>query len=131
MAVSRAFSRVPMRRAACLSERAPLRLARSRSSQTGDFVIAVDGVKVRIELDGMFGFTSSVCFWPGFSTRAVDHDRPFLSPTGYRSFLGVYADPVPGMMPDEFTRKVVESYVARDLKGRLVAIEPRYRATAA
>jgi len=50
-------------------------------------------MRARIELDGIFGITGSICFWPGFSARAVDYDRPFLSQTGYRSFLGIYADP--------------------------------------
>ena len=56
----------------------------------------------------------------------MDYDRPFLSETGYRSFLGIYADPVPGMLPDEFAHEVVQSYVARALKGKLLAIAPDY-----
>jgi hypothetical protein len=59
--------------------------------------------------------------------RAVEFNRPFLSTTGYRSFLGVQGDPVPGLSPDEFTRRVIESYIANDLKGRLVPIEPKHR----
>ena len=34
--------------------------------QTGDFIITVDGMRVRIELDGMFGIGFG--FWPGFSS---------------------------------------------------------------
>ncbi len=56
--------------------------------------------------------SSCAFYWPAFSARAVEFDRPFLSTTGYRSFLGVQGDPVPGLSPDEFTRRVVESYYA-------------------
>lgn len=95
--------------------------------QIGSYSIDVDNLKVHIELDGIFGTGSCAFYWPGFSARAVAFDRPFLSPTGYRSFLGVQGDPVPGLSPDEFTRRVIESYIANDLKGRLVPIEPKYR----
>jgi hypothetical protein len=95
--------------------------------QTGEFMIDVDGMKVRIELEGVFGIGGGFCFWPGFAARAVDHDRPFLSNTGYRSFFGIGADPVPGLTPDAFAAKVIAAHVAHRLKGRLVAIEPRYR----
>lgn len=94
---------------------------------TGEFTVTSGEMRVRIELDGMFGIGTSTGFWPGFSAHAVDPDRPFLSETGYRSFLGIYAAPVSGLLPDEFALKVIETHVARDLKGRLLAIEPRYR----
>lgn len=84
-------------------------------------------MKVRIELEGVFGIASSVVFWPGFSARAVEYDRPFLSETGYRSFLGLRGNPVPGYKPDEFVARVLRSYVGETLKGRLVPIEERYR----
>ena len=95
--------------------------------QTGDFIITVDDMRVRIELEGMFGLTARFSFWPGFIARAVDCDQPFLSPTGYRSFLGIHAEPQAGLTPDAFTREVIASYVERELKGRLVDIEERYR----
>lgn len=95
--------------------------------QTGDFIITVDAMQVRIELDGMFGIGARHSFWPGFSAHAVDYDRPFLSETGYRSFLGIHADPVPGLTPDEFVRKVVTAYIERDLNGKLVTIDEKHR----
>jgi hypothetical protein len=95
--------------------------------QKGDFIIEVNGMQVRIEMEGMFGIGSSFQFWPGFSVHAVDWHRPFLSPTGYRSFLGVHADLVPGITPDLFTRTAIGTYVQRELKGRLVAINSEYR----
>ncbi|MEW8461633.1 MAG: hypothetical protein AB2653_15100 [Candidatus Thiodiazotropha endolucinida] len=95
--------------------------------QIGSYAINVSDLKVHIALDGIFGIGGSTFYWPGFSTRAVECDRPFLSSTGYRSFLGVQGDPVPGLSPDTFTRRVIESYIAHDLKGSLVSIEPKYR----
>ncbi len=93
--------------------------------QHGSFVVTIDSMRVRIELDGFFGIGGRYKFWPGFSARAVDFDRPFLSATGYRSFLGIHADPVPGLTPDAFTCKMIAGYVERELKGKLVAIVPR------
>jgi len=96
--------------------------------QTGSFLIELRGMRVRVEMEGVFGVGSGVCFWPGFAARAVDLDRPFLSRTGYRSFLGIHADPQPGLTPGGFVSQVMQAYVARDRKGRLVPIEARYRA---
>lgn len=95
--------------------------------QIGSFAIDVGDLKVHIALDGIFGISSCVFYWPAFSARAVEFGRPFLSSTGYRSFLGVQGDPVPGLSPDAFTRRVIDSYIAHDLKGSLVPIEPKYR----
>lgn len=95
--------------------------------QEGDFVITVGSMRVRIELDGMFGIGCGFCFWPGFAAHAVDCDRPFISETGYRSFLGIHAEPAPGFIPDAFAGKIIAAHVARELKGKLVAISPRYR----
>lgn len=95
--------------------------------QLGSYAIDVGDLKVHIELDGIFGISSCAFYWPAFSARAVEFDKPFLSTTGYRSFLGVQGDPVSGLSPDEFTRRVIESYIANELKGLLVPIEPEYR----
>jgi hypothetical protein len=95
--------------------------------QTESFIVDLRGMRVRVEMEGVFGTGSGVCFWPGFAARAVDLGRPFLSPTGYRSFLGIHADPQPGLTPGGFALRVIEAHVARELKGRLVPIEARYR----
>jgi hypothetical protein len=95
--------------------------------QAGDFIVAVDTMRVRIELKGMFGIGSTSCLFPGFYARAVDMDRPFLSETGFRSFLGLYGDPVPGLTPEAFVRAVIAAHVRRELKGRPRPIEPHYR----
>jgi hypothetical protein len=47
----------------------------------------VDGLPVRIQQDGMFGFGMMSRPYSGFPAHAVDYQRPFLSETGYRSFL--------------------------------------------
>ncbi|MCB9959714.1 MAG: hypothetical protein H6843_14045 [Rhodospirillaceae bacterium] len=94
--------------------------------QTGNFEIPVCGARVRIELEGVFGIGTGFGYWPGFSAHAVDPAAPFVSPTGYRSFLGQYAGPVPGLTPDQFAARSVENYVADALKGCLVAIKREY-----
>jgi hypothetical protein len=94
--------------------------------QEGDFLITMETMRVRIVMNGVFGIASSTCYWPGFGAYAVDQDRPFLSETGYRSFLGIHADPAPGLTTEEFARKVIEIYVAQELKGKLRAIKPQY-----
>lgn len=95
--------------------------------QTGGFIAAVGSMRVRIEMEGMFGIGSGYGFWPGFSAHAVDFDRPFLSETGYRSFLGLCAAPQRGLTPDLFAREVIASYVKRELNGCLVSIAGTYR----
>lgn len=95
--------------------------------QAGEFIVTVGAMRVRIEMHGMFGVGSTFCLFPGFSAHAVDRDRPFLSETGFRSFIGVSGDLVPGLTPEDFARAVIATYVKRELKGRLKAIEPRHR----
>ena len=95
--------------------------------QTGDFIVTVSGMAVQIELDGFFGIGATHCFWPGFAAYAVDYDRPFLSETGYRSFLGIHADPAPGLSPDEFVCKVIAAHIERELKRKPVVIAPCWR----
>jgi hypothetical protein len=95
--------------------------------QSGVFIVTVDAMRVRVEMSGIFGIAARFIYWPGFSANVVDETRPFLSETGYRSFLGIGAEPVPSLLPDEFCRKVIGAYVAHELKGKLVAIDTRYR----
>lgn len=95
--------------------------------QQGSFIIEVNDMRTRIALDGLFGIAGSAQFWPGFAAHAVDPDRPFISETGYRSFLGIYAGPVPDLTPDAFTAKVIAAHIERELKGRLRSIAPQYR----
>lgn len=95
--------------------------------QQGSFIVTVSGAGVRITMDGIFGIGSSSGYWPGFAAHAVDRDRPFISATGYRSFLGIHAEPAAGMTPDTFAAETLAAYVAKELKGRLVAVAPQCR----
>lgn len=95
--------------------------------QTGDFIITVGDMLVRIEMDGMFGIGARHTLWSGFSAHSVELDRPFLSETGYRSFLGIYAAPQPGLTPDLFAQQVIAVHIERELNGKLVAIAQKYR----
>ena len=89
--------------------------------QDGRFTIEVAGIPILIELHGMFGLGGPL---PGFEARAVDLTRPFISDTGYRSFLGYRCDPVRGMTTADFAARVIAAHIAGELKGRLVAIRP-------
>jgi hypothetical protein len=95
--------------------------------QSGYFIIEAAGMRVRIALEGVFGIGCGTCFWPGFGAYAVDANAPFLSHTGYRSFLGLHGDPVPGFTPETFIAAIIGQYVERDLKGKLVSIGEEYR----
>lgn len=90
--------------------------------QAGSFVLSVDGMLVHVETDGLYDIGMSVMFYPGFSVRAVDRDQPFISETGYRSFYGLHAEPVPDMAFDEFVTEVIRNHIRHLLKGKLVAI---------
>ena len=68
--------------------------------QTGQFTINMGTMPVRIEQDGMFGVGAMHMTWPGFSAHAVDYQKPFISETGFRSFIGCHADMLPGITPD-------------------------------
>jgi hypothetical protein len=95
--------------------------------QQGSFEILVGNIRVRIEMDGMFGIGAAYMSWPGFSAHAVEYGKPFLSETGYRSFLGLHGELLAGETPDAFAFRAVSSHVARELKGRLLTIEHKYR----
>jgi hypothetical protein len=75
-----------------------------------------------------FGIGSTFCLFPCFYARAVDLDRPFLSETGFRSFLDVSGQLVPGLTTEDFAREAIAAHVRQELKGRLLPIEARQRA---
>jgi hypothetical protein len=56
----------------------------------------------------------------------VDYQRPFISETGYWSFVGCHADVVPGITPDLFAAEMVKAYIDRECKGKLRKIERSY-----
>jgi hypothetical protein len=86
--------------------------------QEGSFTIDVNGMKIRIEQDGMFGTGTGSMFWPGFGAHAVDYDKPFLSETGYRSFHGAQGSAAPGITPDRYAEEMIRAYMQRECKGR-------------
>ena len=94
--------------------------------QQGAFIVEIGSMKVRMKMDGIFGIAGAHCYWPGFSAHAVEFGKPFLSETGYRSFLGIYAEPQPGISPMEFVEQVLTGYVEGELKGKLLPIAKRY-----
>jgi hypothetical protein len=94
--------------------------------QTGEFTINVGQMPVLIKQDGMFGIGASHMLWPGFGAHAVDYQKPFLSETGYRSFIGCHADMVPGTTPDAFAQEIIQAYVASECKGKQRKIERGY-----
>jgi len=49
--------------------------------------------------------------WLGFSARAVEFDKPFLSETGYRSFIAISGELEAGFTPDRFAGEVISAYV--------------------
>jgi len=95
--------------------------------QSGTFVLVRGAIRVRIEMEGMFGIGARFMSWQGFSAHAVDWDKPFLSETGYRSFLGIASALEPGHTPDSFCAAIIEAHVMRALKGKLRMIAPRCR----
>jgi hypothetical protein len=92
--------------------------------QAGWFEIAYKGMRVGIEMDGLYGIGASHMSWIGFSAHALDCDKPFLSDTGYRSFLGVGGALRPGYTPETFAASIIAAYIEHDLKGRLRKIVP-------
>jgi hypothetical protein len=95
--------------------------------QSGAFEITCDGMRVLIDMQGVFGIGATSMAWLGFAAHAVEWDKPFLSETGYRSFLGVGGILQPGFTPDTFASGIVAAHVRHELKGRLLSIKPEYR----
>lgn len=83
-------------------------------------VVLADGMRVGVETDGVMG----MCADRGFSASAnvVDLDAPFLSETGYRSFLGLTQWPDADEEPASYWRRCFEAHVAGELKGKPVRI---------
>jgi hypothetical protein len=94
--------------------------------QSGSFIIECAGMRVRIAMDGLFGIPWHSS-WMGFAAYAVDWDAPFLSETGYRSFLGVGGPLTPGHTPETFAAAVIAAHVRSELKGKLRKITSQWR----
>ena len=90
--------------------------------QDGTFDISAFGTECRVAFRGMFGIGATAMPYLGFEVRAVDIAQPFISGTGYRSFLGCSVSPQDGMTPKDFASKVIAHHVESELKGKLVQL---------
>lgn len=94
--------------------------------QDGRFTLHVSGIPISVHMSGMFGVCATSMRYAGFGVQAVDFSRPFLSQTGFRSFMGASVSDEPGLTPERFTEGVVAHFIDHDLRGRLVWIEDRF-----
>ncbi len=99
--------------------------------QLGSFIVTLGDqdpksgftMRVRVELAGLQSIgCCDRSFFLGFSAHAVDLDLPFLSGTGYRSFLGFWPNPVAGIYPDQFVKGVMMAHIDQELRGKPVAV---------
>lgn len=94
--------------------------------QDGRFVTEAKEMQFAVEMHGMFSIGATSMPYLGFSARATDPSKPFLSETGYRSFLGVTVSPEDGMTTERFVQRVVTAYVDTKLNGKLLRVDPNY-----
>lgn len=94
--------------------------------QDGRFVTEAMGMQIAVEMGGMFNIGATSTPFSGFSVCACDPSRPFLSETGYRSFLGVTVSPENGMTTERFVQRVVAAHVGIALNGKLLRVDPKY-----
>jgi hypothetical protein len=93
--------------------------------QTGNFIVEPQpDLRVRIEMDGIFGIAADPI--PGFSAHVVEPQKRFISPTGYRSFLGLDLS-TPGTAVDGFVCEAIRAYIRDSLNGRLLRLDEPYR----
>lgn len=93
--------------------------------QTGNFIVEPQPkLLVRIQMDGMFGIGADPI--PGFSAHVVHPDKKFISPTGYRSFLGLNLS-TPEITIDVFVCEIIRAHIRVQLKGRLHFLDDKYR----
>ena len=90
--------------------------------QDGCFALRIAGMDVSASMHGMFGIGARWSLSPGFEVRAVDQAKPFLSETGYRSFLGLSMPPNTSESVPDYVRRAIELYVKRELGGKLMPI---------
>ena len=90
--------------------------------QDGAFEVSIAGANCAVTFHGMFGIGATAMPYLGFEVRALDKSQPFISGTGYRSFLGCSVSPQDGMTPKDFALRIVSHHVEAELKGKLVQI---------
>lgn len=96
--------------------------------QSGEFEMSVAGCAIRFEVEGLYGITPLDA-----SAHAVHWDQPFISETGYRSFLCGHIElGSPGITVDVYLHGVVKAYIEKELKkGKLLEIRQECRDRAA
>jgi len=80
-------------------------------------------VAVRVDLEGMFGLASSWSAFPGFAAHVDDRSKPFISETGFRSFLIGRTDLTPGMTAADFVSRVIGDHIRTELKNSLFMVK--------
>lgn len=89
--------------------------------QSGKFLLPAFNAAAKVS--GMLGLFATHMQGMAFEVYAADNTKPFLSETGYRSFLGQSA-PVPkGSTVDVWVAATVQMHINKELKGRLKRVE--------
>jgi hypothetical protein len=91
----------------------------------GDAGILAGPEAVGCRLDGVFGIGATALEFPGFTAHVADRDAPFLSDTGFRSFLGFTMPMTPGMTVESYIREAITHQVKTELKGQLGRVKAR------
>ena len=94
--------------------------------QPGDFVLDVCGMRVRIEVDGVFGIGATALQFPGFAAHVVDRDALFLSDTGFRSFLGFTMPLTPRVIVESYIREAITHRVKTELKRKVLRVRASF-----
>lgn len=76
--------------------------------QLGTFTVDVDGVPIRIVLDGILGIT-----FPMFEAHSIDGGPAAFSETGYRHFLG-FDGRTDSVTPDAFAVTEIQIQIERE-----------------
>lgn len=79
--------------------------------QDGEFLVEVEGVRVLVKYECQ-GLRSA----PGFDARAVDFDKPFISPTGYQGVYLTVADHMGRTLEQAVRAEISEQIAAEGLK---------------
>lgn len=93
--------------------------------QDGLFTLEASDLQMLVEVGGMFGIGATAMPYIGFSVRAVDTARKFLSSTGFRSFLGASVPPEEGTTVADFVLRVVMHHIETELGGSLVTLSEK------
>lgn len=87
--------------------------------QDGNFNVETNGIVANIKMQGIFGIGSLAMPYLGFCVHAIEFEKPFITKTGYRSFLGAYVQPKQGMTTCDFVCAVINDYIQHELHGKL------------